>query len=212
MEKLALKLETRQGSGKGEARKLRQSGFIPGIVYGKSANPVPVALSDEKWRQARHDGLRFGRLLELSWGAKKGKPEAALLKAVQFHPVTDKPLHLDFQLIQVGDKIEIDVPLELEGLPIGVKDEGGILEQLLRRVRIKCLPTAIPEKIIVDVAGLDAGETLHVSDLVWAEAEILSDITLAVASVVRPKIEEEPTEEIEEEEAEEEAAPTEPEE
>lgn len=210
MEKITLPLRKREGSGKGEARKLRRDGFIPGVVYGKSKKPVPVSLDETDWRTARHNGLQLGRLVELVWEKGKKRKDVALLRAVQLHPVTDRPIHLDFQLVIVGEEVDVDVPLELEGVPIGVKDEGGKLEQLIRRVKVRCLPGKIPDKIVVDISELELGVTLHVSDLIWDEGEILADPTTGIVSVARPRAEEpEPSEEVVEEavEGEEEEAP-----
>jgi large subunit ribosomal protein L25 len=203
MEKITLPLNKRKGSGKGEARKLRRDGSIPGVVYGKSAKPVPVSLDENEWRAALHNGLQLGRLVELSWVKSKKRKAIALLRAVQLHPVTDRPLHLDFQLVVVGEEIDVDVPLELNGTPVGVKDEGGKLEQLIRRVKVRCLPGKIPDKIVVDIDHLSVGVTLHVSDLTWDEGEILTDPSTGIVSVAHPRAEEpEPTEEEVEEAAE----------
>ena len=190
MEKITLLLKKRKGSGKGEARRLRRDGFIPGVVYGKGSKPLSVSLDENAWRTARHDGLQLGRLVELAWEKGKKRKDVALLRAVQLHPVTDRPLHLDFQLVVVGEEIDVDVPLELKGVPIGVKDEGGKLEQLIRRVKVRCLAGKIPDKIAIDIGHLKAGVTLHVSDLSWNEGEILTDPTTGIVSVVRPRAEE----------------------
>jgi large subunit ribosomal protein L25 len=190
MEKITLPLKKRKGSGKGEARKLRRDGLIPGVVYGKSVKPLSVSLDENEWRTARHNGLQLGRLVELAWEKGKKRRDVALLRAVQLHPVTDRPLHLDFQLVVVGEELDVEVSLELNGVPIGVKDEGCKLEQLIRRVKVRCLPGKIPDKISIDIGHLMPGMTLHVSDLSWNEGEILTDPATGIVSVVRPRAEE----------------------
>ena len=93
MEKITLPLKKRKGSGKSEARKLRREGFIPAIVYGKSAKPLPVCLDENEWRAARHNGLQLGRLVELAWEKGKKRTDIALLRAVQLHMTIRKQLN-----------------------------------------------------------------------------------------------------------------------
>ncbi len=199
MDKTTLSVVCRQGSGKGEARKLRQAGQIPGIMYGRSTDPLCVVFEEKAWRLAVHDGLRIGRLVELSWEGSDRKNEIVLVRDVQIHPVTDAALHVDFQMVLAGEQIEVQVPLSLDGIPVGVKDEGGWLEQLLRKIIVKCVPSKIPETITVDVTNLRVGETLHVADVTWDEGDIVTDGSLAVATIGRAVEEEEEPAEPEEE-------------
>jgi len=196
MENVKLTVSPREGTGKGVARKLRQKGAIPGIVYSRTTEPTCVSFTDEDWRKAIHDGLRIDRLVELHYDQKKKSKELALVRDVQVHPVTDKAIHVDFQLVTKGEEMELEVPLTLVGTPIGVKDEGGSLDFHLRRIKVRCLPSNIPEEIELDVSNLKAGDSLHVSDINWTDGHILMDDALAVVSVEHPRdIEEEVEEE-----------------
>ena len=208
MENVKLTVSLREGTGKSIARKLRQKGTIPGIVYSRTTEPTCVSFTNEDWRKAIHEGLRIGRLVELQWEEKAKKMDLALVRDVQVHPVTDRAIHVDFQLVTKGEEMELEVPLRLVGTATGVKDEGGTLDFHLRRIKVRCLPSNIPEEIQVDVTDMKAGDSLHVSDIIWTDGHILTDDTLAVVSVEHPHeiaVEaEEEVEEIEEVEPEEE--------
>jgi len=203
MENVKLIVSPREGTGKGVARKLRQKGSVPAIVYARTSEPTCVSFTDEAWRKAIHDGLRIGRLVELQWDQKKKSKELALVRDVQVHPVTDKTIHVDFQLVTKGEEMELEVPLSLIGTAVGVKDEGGSLDFHLRRIKVRCLPSNIPEEIQLDITNLKAGESLHVSDIDWTDGHILMDDALAVVSVEHPREIEEEVEEEEEVEVEE---------
>jgi large subunit ribosomal protein L25 len=116
----------------------------------------------------------------------------ALVRAVQYDPVTHGIIHLDFQHISLTERIEVEVSVHLVGLALGVKDAGGILEHITRGVRVRCLPTAIPPSIDVNVEHLNIGDSVHVRDLVAQDLEILSDPDVTVATVVAPTVIEEP--------------------
>jgi large subunit ribosomal protein L25 len=119
---------------------------------------------------------------------------------------------VDFLRIQKGVAVEVEIPVSLEGIPVGVREGGGILEQLINELRVKCIPSKIPEVISLDVSGLDVGGAFHVSDVEMDEdVELLVDLERTICSVQIPKVvvteeEEEPEEELEEELTEEEAA------
>ncbi|MBN1423744.1 50S ribosomal protein L25 [Candidatus Fermentibacteria bacterium] len=188
MERISLEVQPRTGLGKGNAGKLRRQGFVPAIVYGKETDPESVSLEEKALRSALRKGLRLGRLVELSVGTER-TPSVALLREMQRDPVTGRPVHLDFQVVLATQELVVDVPLELQGIPVGVREESGHLEQHVWRLKIKSLPHHIPDHLVLDVGGLRAGSSLHVSDIAWTDGAILSDPTLAVASVARPRIE-----------------------
>jgi large subunit ribosomal protein L25 len=111
---------------------------------------------------------------------------------MQVDPVSRSLLHVDFQRISMTEKVTLAVPITLTGIPEGVRTGGGILEHLLREVEIRCLPSAIPEAISVDVTPLLIGHSIHVSDLTTPEVEILTEGERAIATVVPPTAYEEP--------------------
>src|SRR6185369_12195669 len=121
----------------------------------------------------------------------------ALIRSVQYDPVTHNILHLDFQHISLTETIEVRVTVHLTGTPTGVKDAGGILEHILREIEVRCLPTAIPASIDADVSALNIGDSVHVRDLTVPNVTILTDADATIATVVPPTVmEEKPAEEV----------------
>jgi large subunit ribosomal protein L25 len=126
-----------------------------------------------------------------------GTDYTALIRDVQYDPINHDILHLDFQHISLTEKIEVEVAIHLVGLPVGVKDAGGILEQILRTVEVRCLPTAIPSALDIDVTHLGIGDSVHVRDLKIQDFELLTEVDATVATVVPPTVmEEKPAEEV----------------
>jgi large subunit ribosomal protein L25 len=182
--------ELRTETGKQVAKRLRRSQRIPAVVYGGQRGPVPVAVNPQELLSALEAGENT--LLNLAvTGGPTPQTCLVILKELQRDPVKGRPLHADFQEISMERKIRVEVPLVLQGDPIGVKDKGGILEHALRQLSVECLPLNIPEKIAVDVAGLDIGNAVHVRDVHVAEGvRILDDGARVVASVSAPVAEE----------------------
>jgi large subunit ribosomal protein L25 len=181
--------EDRIGTGKGANRKLRATGRIPAIVYGRgkaarqvTLDPTPLA----KMLRSAQSGINT--LIDLRVG---GQETVVLVREIQRDPVSGSWIHADLFEVDLQKTIEVRVPLHIVGKPMGVEN-GGILDHPLREVEIECLPRAIPDSVEVDVSNLDVGDSIHVRDLVLpAGAKMLSDGDLAVASVVLPKAEEE---------------------
>jgi large subunit ribosomal protein L25 len=183
----------REDLGKGGARKARAAGLIPGILYGHGEQPIAVAVGARDFQVALATNKGRNPIVNLAVG---GADYTALIRDVQYDPITHGVLHLDFQHISLTERIEVEVAVQLVGLPVGVKDSGGILEQILRTVEVRCLPTAIPSAIEVDVSHLGIGDSVHVSDLKAQDVEILSEAGSTVATVVPPTVmEEKPAEE-----------------
>ncbi len=183
----------RESIGKGAARKTRAAGRIPGVLYGHGEIPVSLSVSAREFDLAvRRQGGNpiIGLTLE------GGGEYTALIRAVQYDPLTHDIIHLDFQHISLTETIEVDVPIRLVGLAIGVKDAGGILEPITRELKVRCLPTAIPAHVDVDVSALNIGDSVHVSVISLPDVTILTDPELTVATVVPPTVhEEKPAEE-----------------
>lgn len=182
----------RQGGGKGVARRLRAAQQIPAIVYGGPAGPVPVAVKQKDLAALLGAQGRGNVIVHLSLaGGDGGAKRTVLLKEVQTDPVWGGVLHADFLEISMERKIRVEVPLELDGVPVG-KTKGGLVEWHLREVAVECLPLAIPQAIRVDISELDVGDALHVSDLPVPEAvRVLGDGGRTVVSVTVPAAEEE---------------------
>jgi large subunit ribosomal protein L25 len=188
----ALVVSTRQGVGKGAARKLRAAGRIPGVLYGRGRETMPVALDPRALeRILRSSGLNT--LLDVSVeGRGDLGPTVALVKELQRDPLRGVITHADLYQVDLTRTIEVDVPIHLVGKPKGI-DMGGVLDHILREVRVECLPRAIPEAIEVDVSEMEINDVLHVSDLpLPADVKLVTDPELGVAHVAVPAAEEVP--------------------
>ena len=182
-----LSAERRSTKGKGAAREMRRSGKVPAVIYGRGREPDQLAV----------DGVTLGRLLEkivpestIVELSVDGNPVKTLIREVQRHPVRPGIVHVDFYEIRAGQKIRVAVPIHCVGIPDGVRNQGGTLDQVIRNVEIEVLPDDIPDRVELDVTALTIGKSLHVSDLSIPKAQILMDGALTVATVVAPRIEE----------------------
>ena len=193
----SLAVEERSERGSREARRLRRTGQVPGILYGAShPDPVSLKVGAIELRRLLNEGAA---LFDIKIGADKSVP--AILKDRQDHPVRGDVMHVDFLEVNLKEKIHATVALELEGIEDapGVK-EGGVLDLATREINIEALPTDIPDLIVVDVSAMDMGDTLMLESVPVPEGvEFLDDLEeTVVATVIFPTVEEEP-EEVEEE-------------
>lgn len=177
MEILELKAEKRTTKGSKAARKLRESGQIPAILYGHKEDNVMLSLKDTDFMRLLQTRTR------LIWLAFDNKKESALIKDVQHDNLSDRIDHVDFSRIDLDERVHLRVSVEVYGEPIGVKD-GGILTHTLKSVEIECLPAVIPEKIKVNISSLGLGKSIHVRELPQVEGiRYLPDPETVVASV-----------------------------
>jgi large subunit ribosomal protein L25 len=199
MDTIKLAVEERTELGNGPSRRLRASGRIPGVVYGKgsSATPISVALEDLKAAMAQGHNV----VLELGLDTKarsarkggKARPGAlyAVVKDMQFHPTKRQLLHIDLHEVDLSAEIEASVPLELIGNPAGVVD-GGILDWEHREVTVRALPTDIPASLELDVSALEIGDHITVAALVVGEdIAVVDDPETMIAAVLAPRLHEE---------------------
>ena len=164
-EQILLRAEFREELGKGASRRLRRlSDKVPGVLYGGGGDPVSLTLAYRDLSKAMQEEAFFSQILELSVG---DKTQACVLRDVQRHPATDKVQHIDFLRIQEDMPVQLHVPLHYinEDRCVGVKLGGGRVAHNLIEVEVSCLPRDLPEYIEVDVAELDVGASLHLSDL-----------------------------------------------
>jgi len=190
MEFVDLKVERRTGTGKSVARKLRQGGRIPAIVYGEG-EPIPVAADPKSLLKALRTEAGENVILNLTIVDTEEVTRKAMVKGVQVDPVTGIVLHADFLAISMERPIEVEVPVELVGVARGVKEEGGIVEQILRELKVKCLPRAIPDGIQLDISTLNIGDVIHVKDLaIPVGVELLTDREQVVVTVAAAPVEE----------------------
>ncbi len=188
MERFSLNAETR-GVGKGPAKKLRVSGNIPAVLYGKSAKPQVLSVNAKEVEQIMKKAAGATALIDL----KVGKDTTiAVVRDYQADPFKRQITHIDFQAVGLKDRIEVEVPIRLVGTAVGTK-EGGVLEQLRRSISVKCLVTRIPSQIEVDVTELDIGDNIHIDDIELEEGvEFPRTTNFTVATVVPPTKEEVP--------------------
>lgn len=187
MAEVRLKAEKRDQTGKGGARKTRASGLVPGVVYGRDMEAVPIAVERRALFTALQTDAGFNVLLDLDID---GTNTLAITRELQRDPVKGTVLHADFVKVDRKKAIEVDVPLQLVGESVGVK-EGGVLEHPLFQLHIRCLPTEVPEHLDADITSLNIGDVLRVSELtVPTGIEVLNDPDTIVASVAAPISEE----------------------
>jgi len=207
METVDLQVKIREKTGAAHPKRLRKTGFIPGVVYGHGTQAISLQVERGELEQALHTSAGENILLNLTFDDAK-KNTTALIKAVQHDIVTDQITHIDFTVVSLTEKIEAKVHLHLKGESQGVA-EGGILDLVHREVHVECLPTNIPDRIDVDVTALAIGDSLHAKDLVLPEGVVLLDESESVVAVVLAPQAEEPEAEVAIEG--EEVAPAEPE-
>jgi large subunit ribosomal protein L25 len=163
MQKIRIKGFRREKTGKESAKKLRKEGVIPAIVYSKDTNiPIKIPFSELKEIRAHH--FSESSLIEIEVENSEKETFSAIIKDVQFHPLTEEVIHIDFLKVSMEERIKVKVPVVLKGEAKGVK-EGGILEQILWELEIEALPLDIPEKVEVDISSLGIGHSIHVGDL-----------------------------------------------
>jgi large subunit ribosomal protein L25 len=174
--------------GSRRVNRLRNAGFVPGVVYGKGMAPVTVEVPRRELSRLLHSKTGEHALVTLKVSGEGAFEKPVLLQAVQHHPVSGQVTHVDFHAIVLTQRLKVKVPIQLKGEPVGVKQDGGLLEHFLREVEVECLPTEIPDSVVFDVSLLIIGQTVHVRDLIApANTKITTDPEGAVASVQKPK-------------------------
>ncbi len=206
-ENLKLSASSRDCRGKGSARKMRQKGIIPGVVYGRRMEPIPVSIAARALAPILQLGDYETELIDLI--IDDGKPLDVLVKEAQFDHIGERLLHIDFFRILKGTKLSVDVPIVIVGIAVGVK-MGGMMQHNMRIAKIRCLPKDIIHEIEVDVSALEVGDSVHVRELAVPDAiEILEEQQRTVVTILARKGEEVEKVEEEEEEAEAEATASE---
>ena len=189
MEFVDLHASLREGKGKEFNKKLRDAELLPAVVYKKGEDTLNLKLHRKDVFNVLHTEAGENVIIKLHIdGAKKNKERTVIIKEVQRDPIKDYVQHMDLQEISLTEAINVKVPVALKGEAIGVKQDGGVLQQVLWEMELECLPTTIPEKIEVDISNLKIGDAIHVKDIQPAEgAKILDDPEGVVFSVERAK-------------------------
>lgn len=182
-----LKAALREGTGKGAARKMREAGQTPAVLYGGDESTVHLALDTQDAHYLFHSISVDNTIVGLEVEGEK-EPISALVREIQTHPWKATLLHVDFLRVQKGVAVEVEVPLRLMGTPVGVQLGGGKIEQIIHELPLRCIPSKIPEVIEVDISGLDVGEVLHISDISFDEGiEVTVAQERTICSVAVPR-------------------------
>ncbi|HXJ32206.1 MAG TPA: 50S ribosomal protein L25 [Gemmatimonadales bacterium] len=177
----------RTTSGKGAARQSRLKKRIPAVVYGHGRASQSLEVDAQALEQVLTGKEPSSTLVELTVDGKKAR---ALIREIQRHPVRPDIIHIDFYEIRADEKVKLKVPVHLIGTPDGVRNAGGVLDQVTREVEIEVLPEHIPDRVDLDVTVLTIGRSMHVRDLAIPNATILTHADLTIATVVPPRAEE----------------------
>jgi large subunit ribosomal protein L25 len=187
MPEIVVAAQSRTETGKNHNRRLRSRGLIPAVLYGPGQKAQALAVSPKDLAAILRSGHGENTLFDLEVGGARRK---VILKDYHAQPVDNRLLHADFYEVALDKPLELTVHVELQGTPVGVKTQGGVLDFVTRELEIECLPADIPEKILLDIAHLELGKHLRVSDIQAPRGvTILSEPELVVAHVVHPRAE-----------------------
>src|SRR3989442_14269284 len=185
---VSLTAQRREQTGKGPARQARFLKKIPAVIYGHGRAAQPLIVDGPALEQALSGVDPESTLIELTVDGKKSR---ALIREIQRHPIRPDLIHGDFYEIHAHEQVHLKVPVHLVGTPDGVRNAGGVLDQVTREVEIEVLPEHIPDRVELDVTSLAIGHSRHVRDLTIPNATILTSPELTIATVVPPRAEEE---------------------
>ena len=197
---IVLDVNVRENTGTGGSRAARRDGFVPGVIYGGDEAPVAVSVKYNEVLKAINSGQFLSNMIELS---HDGKSQKVLTKDVQFHPVTDMPVHLDFYRVTAKSIIEVEVSVNFVGEDVapGLK-EGGTLNVVRYAIEVKCPAGSIPDAIEVDVSAMEIGDAIHISEVTLPEGvkPAITDRDFTIATIVASRAAIEETDDAEGEE------------
>lgn len=182
---LTLKAEARPRAGKGASRAMRREGRVPAVIYGNKQEPLAIHVEEKRLAKLLQTGHFMNSVLEIE---VDGATHRALPRDVQFHPVTDRPMHVDFLRVAADSLITVNVPVrfENEGASPGLK-RGGVLNVVRHEIELRCPADSIPDDIVVDVAGFDVGESIHISAVKLPRGvETVIDRDFTIATIAAP--------------------------
>jgi len=196
MEDIILEVQPREGLGKSKVKDLRGEGFIPGVFYAQGKESQAIQISHSDLLKLIHQHRIESVVVNLKFSAagksdKKDKISPCLIKEIQYDPVNDDIMHIDFNEISLTKTVKVNVPIVAKGEPMGVKQEGGSLEHILWEIEVECLPTDIPKEIEIDVSQLKIGDSIDIKDITFPpKIKVLNDPETIVLSVTAPMKEE----------------------
>lgn len=210
MAQSVINVKRRVRMGKSGSKAIRNEGNIPAVIYGKGSESISIVVNPTELKEALSTDAGENTLLEMH--IKDGDKEIrklSLLREVQMDYITNKSIHLDFMELDMNKSFSLKVPVKIVGRPIGVHEEKGLLEEILREIEIECLPSDIPNVFEVEVSELHINDSIHVRDIeVSDKINVLDDPSSTVVTILTPRVEkvvveegEEEIEEVTEEEA-----------
>lgn len=185
-----LNAEKRDATGKGVARKLRAAGRLPAVVYGQGEEALAITLDAAETEYLFHNISVENTIVDLTVEGE-GASFQTLVREIQVHPFRPDVLHVDFYRLQKGVKVDVEIPVHLNGVPKGVKSGGGVLQQVIHELPVSVIPAKIPESFEIDVSALEVGDSIHVSDLELPDGveEIGLDPERTICTVLVPRAE-----------------------
>jgi len=185
-DQLTLKAETRERAGKGASRALRREGRVPAVIYGGKEEPLAIHVEEKLLMKQLMTGHFMNSVVEISVG---GKTMRTLPKDVAFHPVNERPLHVDFLRLSKNSTVHVDVPVKFinEEASPGLK-RGGVLNIVRHELELVCDANKIPDDIMIDVTGFDVGDSIHISHVELPEGSksAITDRDFTIATIVAP--------------------------
>ncbi|MGB7489158.1 MAG: 50S ribosomal protein L25 [Thermoanaerobaculia bacterium] len=188
MSDITLEVQSREETGKNANRRLRATGLIPAVVYGGDLDPVAIQVD----RRTLHDlfkqtgGENAVFLLKLAGTDQK---RHSMVRELTIDPITRQVIHIDFLRVLMTEKVKVQEPINLEGTPVGVKNEGGVLDFITREVEVECLPGDIPQTLELDVSDLEIGSHREVKDLeVPAGVELMVELDKVIVAVAHSRV------------------------
>jgi len=190
---IVLNVEKRERLGTGGARATRKADLIPGVLYGGKRGAIPIEIKAKDVEMAIRSGKFLSHMVELN---HQGEMQPVIPRAIQFHPVTDKPIHVDLYRVEENAEIAIDVVVHFKNHADspGLK-RGGVLNVVRHTIKLKCKANKIPEEIVVDLTGKDIGDSIHISSITLPEGArpVIRDRDFTVATIAGRKAEEDAT-------------------
>src|SRR5687767_8289498 len=187
MKSVPLNAFPRTATRHGGVKKLRTSGRVPAVIYGRNAQPQNLELNKVEIDNLIHHSVSENVLVDLSVENDARGKRLALVQDVQHHPLKGDILHVDLHEVAENEMVTISVPVEAIGDAVGVKTGGGVLEHVLFKIKVRALPKDLPEVILVDVTRLEIGQSIHLGDIPVPEGvEIIGDKQITVLAVAAP--------------------------
>lgn len=195
MSEMTIEVQPREEHGKNASRRLRAEGRIPAVVYGAGLDPAPIHVAERKVQELLRQGAGENTvfLLKLS---ESGKSRHTIIRDMQLDATNGKMIHIDFLRVKMDEEVRISVPIEIHGVPYGVKTDGGLLDFITRELEVTCLPGAIPAHFDLDVTELQVGQHVEAKDLAMPEGvTLLDEPERVIVLIASQKAEEEKTDE-----------------